>query len=137
MKARSTLWLVIALTLIALFVDLPPLPNVPFNFPLKLGLDLQGGSQLILETQMEKINPEDRDEALESAKEVIEQRVNLYGVSEALVQSSKLGDQRRILVELPGLKDATAAANLEGKTAELSFRELPTTQSEQELEATK
>lgn len=99
------------------------------QYPLKLGLDLLGGTQLVLETQMEKINPQERDQALESAREVIERRVNLFGVSEAIVQSSKIGDSRRILVDLPGIKDASEAANLVGKTAQLQFRELVGTSS--------
>lgn len=143
MESRILLWFIILITLAAIFVDLPKLPVIyPINnfldrFPLKLGLDLQGGSQLILETQMDKIDPKDRDFALESSKEVIERRVNLYGVSEAIVQTSKVGNMRRILVELPGLKDATQAASLVGKTAQLEFRELPATISAQEAEATK
>lgn len=143
MKPRWVLWFIILVIIISLFVDLPlpafKLLNKSFkiNFPLKLGLDLQGGSELILETQMDKIGPESRDSALESARQVIERRVNLYGVSEALVQSSKIGSQRRILVELPGLKDASSAANLVGKTAQLDFREVPASFSAQELEATK
>ncbi|TSC64770.1 MAG: Protein translocase subunit SecD, partial [Microgenomates group bacterium Gr01-1014_93] len=83
---RYTLWLIIILTLAAIFVDLPKLPNFPLNnflekFPLKLGLDLQGGSQLILQTDMKDIPEDSRDGALESARSVIERRVNLYGVS--------------------------------------------------------
>lgn len=99
------------------------------NFPIKLGLDLQGGVQLVLETKMDAIPSDDRDVALESAKEVIERRVNLFGVSEAIVQTSKIGNQRRILVDLPGIKDASEAANLVGKTAQLEFRELAATPS--------
>lgn len=143
MKSRWVLWFVIVLVLLALIVDIP-FPKFKIlgkqfqvNFPLKLGLDLQGGTQLILETQMDKIPADNRDNALDSATTVIENRVNRYGVSEAVVQKSKLGEQRRILVELPGLKDATAAANLVGKTAQLDFREMPATLSAQELEATK
>lgn len=130
MKSRLLLWLIIVVTILASIIDLPKLPAIKFldriiqlDFPLKLGLDLQGGTQLILETNMDQIQPLEKDTALESVKEVIERRVNLYGVSEALVQVSKLGEQRRILVELPGLKDATEAANLLGKTAQLDFRE--------------
>lgn len=139
---RFALWFIILLTLGAIFVDLPKLPwdlqipktPVKINdylnkFPLKLGLDLQGGSQLVLQTQMDKVNPDSRDDALASSREVIEKRVNLYGVSEALVQTSKVGDDRRILVELPGLKDASAAAELVGKTAQLEFKELPASPS--------
>lgn len=95
------------------------------KFPIKLGLDLQGGTELTLETNMNKIASSDRDTALEAARQVIERRVNLYGVSEAVVQSSKVGNDRRILVELPGVKDASAAAELVGKTAQLDFREMP------------
>jgi preprotein translocase subunit SecD len=158
MSTRLTLWIIIILVIAAVFIDLPPLPfhtpiepikiSLPkpipsFQFPpqktdlfsylgkvpLKLGLDLQGGSQLVLETQMDKINPVDRDNALESARQIIERRVNLYGVSESVVQSSKIGDQRRILVDLPGIKDASAAADLVGKTAQLEFREVSATDS--------
>ncbi len=158
MNTRLTLWLIIILILASIFVDLPPLPfhyQIPqqkislpkplfsFNFPpvggdisnlvgkvpLKLGLDLQGGSQLVLETIMDKIPATDRDNALESARSVIERRVNLFGVSESVVQSSKIGDQRRILVDLPGIKDSSQAANLVGKTAQLEFREVESTDS--------
>lgn len=89
----------------------------------------------MLLTRMEKIDPVQKDAALESAKNIIERRVNLYGVSEALVQTSKLGDQRRIIVELPGLKDASAASSLVGKTAQLDFREEPATLSGEISEA--
>lgn len=142
MSPRVTLWFILALVLAAIYIDIPKLPfnfnlpttSLPVNnflgsFPLSLGLDLQGGTQLVLETQMEKIDPSQRDQALESAKEVIERRVNLFGVSEAVVQTSKLGEKRRILVDLPGVQDATKAANLVGRTAQLQFREQPATAS--------
>lgn len=144
MRPRILLWFIIAITLISIIIDLPKLPTfkilgktIELTFPLKLGLDLQGGTQLVLDTQMEKIDPGQKDAALESVKNVIERRVNLYGVSEAVVQASKIKDSRRILVELPGLKDASSAANLVGKTAQLDFREIPATLSAEEAEATK
>lgn len=154
MKPRFTLIIVILIVIWALWVDIPNHlvsfnafgKDINFNvgqkidinllgrhiqadFPIKLGLDLQGGTQLVLQTDMEKISEENKDTALESAREVIERRVNLFGVSESLVQSSKVGDQRRILVELPGLKDASAAAALVGHTAQLEFREMVSTPS--------
>jgi preprotein translocase subunit SecD len=74
------------------YLNMPINPSSWFHqFPLRLGLDLQGGTQLVLETDMSKLPNDDKDNALESAKEVIERRVNLYGVSEAVVQSSKVG----------------------------------------------
>lgn len=149
MKPRLLLWLVIVFAALSLFIDLPRPPSrieIPFVrfdvsrllgvFPLKLGLDLQGGTQLILETQMDKIDAFERDSALESAVEVIERRVNLFGVSEAIVQTSKAGESRRILVDLPGIKDASEAASLVGKTAQLEIRELPATASGETADAT-
>ena len=98
-----SLWIILIVTLLAIIVDIPNLPSFKIlnkkfqlNFPLKLGLDLQGGTQLVLEAQMDKIASQDRDSALESVKNVLEKRVNLYGVSESLVQSSRIGETRRI-----------------------------------------
>ncbi len=127
MRERFSLGIIVILTVGAILVDLPNIPAI--NFPLKLGLDLQGGTQLILQAETDQISPQDRDEALNSVREVIERRVNAFGISESRVQTSKIGQQRRILVELPGLKDSTAAAELIGKTAKLDFRELPATVS--------
>lgn len=136
---RFRFWLILILVLLSVYaivpkINLPQKIKIPYlnwefdslagNFPLKLGLDLQGGTQLVLQTKMDKIGSENRDNALESAKEVIERRVNLFGVSESIVQTSKIGENRRILVDLPGVKDASQAANLVGKTAQLEFREL-------------
>ncbi len=136
MKVSFAVWTIVFLVIFSILIDLPFSPQVKIlgksykvNYPLKLGLDLQGGTQLILQTDMSKIDPASRDNALESAKNVIERRVNLYGVSEAVVQSSKIAEQRRIIVDLPGLKDASTAASLVGKTAQLDFREMVSTPS--------
>ncbi len=147
---RFRFWLILILVLLSAYViapkiNLPQTVKVPYlnwefnalagNFPLKLGLDLQGGTQLVLQTKMDKIASENRDNALESAKEVIERRVNLFGVSESIVQTSKIGDNRRILVDLPGVKDASEAANLVGRTAQLEFREIIATTSAEATQA--
>lgn len=131
MRTRVLPVLIFLLTLAAVWVSLPSANFLPDKlrsysgrFPLKLGLDLQGGTELILQTQMGNISQDAKDSALESAKEVIERRVNLYGISEAVVRSSKLGEERRILVELPGVKDTSEAVKLVGTTALLEFRQL-------------
>ena len=135
---KSTVFLIIFIVLFSLWVNLPkptfsiptiPQVNINFadyigNFPLRLGLDLQGGTQLVLEADTSKIEQDQKDPALDAAREVIERRVNLFGVSESIVQTSKVGESRRILVDLPGIKDASEAAELVGKTAQLEFREL-------------
>lgn len=84
--------------------------------PLKLGLDLQGGLRVVL--QADGIpNPED----LDAARNVIENRINQFGVSEPVVQTS---GQNRVVVELPGLSqaDQQRALDLIGQQAVLEFR---------------
>ncbi|MEZ4632920.1 MAG: protein translocase subunit SecD [Deinococcales bacterium] len=84
---------------------------------LKLGLDLQGGLRVTLQAEEENPTPED----LDSARSVIENRVNEFGVSEPVIQTS---GNRRILVELPGLSsaDQDRALDLIGQQAILEFR---------------
>ena len=88
-----------------------------------LGLDLSGGTHLVLEADMKGIKSEDRQDALESAKQVIDRRVNMFGVSEPVVQAAVSKDSYRIVVELPGISDVNKAVDLIGQTALLDFRE--------------
>ncbi|NCN45835.1 MAG: protein translocase subunit SecD [Candidatus Pacebacteria bacterium CG10_big_fil_rev_8_21_14_0_10_36_11] len=102
--------------------------NFSSDLPLKQGLDLQGGMQVILLADMNGIDLPDREDALTSAQEIIRRRVDLYGVSEPLIQTAKSGDQYRLIIELPGVDDPAQALALVGTTAQLDFRvetELP------------
>jgi len=92
------------------------------SFSFKQGLDIQGGMQVVLEADMTNIATEDRQTALESVREVLLRRVDLYGISEPVVQTAVAGDSYRIVIELPGVTDETEALALVGKTAELSFQ---------------
>lgn len=94
------------------------------EFKTKLGLDLKGGSHLVFDANMSKIKNDDRKDALESARDVIEKRVNFFGVSEPNVQTSESNGKYRIIVDLPGIKDVNEAVNLIGKTAQLEFKEV-------------
>lgn len=126
MRPKIAIWLILVITLFASLVNSPQLKilsGISGRFPVKLGLDLQGGTEILLQTQMQGIAAQERDQALEAARGVIERRVNFYGVSEAVVQSSRIGQERRILVQLPGIKDTKTAIDLVGKTAQLEFRE--------------
>ncbi|MFA9288911.1 MAG: protein translocase subunit SecD [Weeksellaceae bacterium] len=93
------------------------------EFKTLLGLDLQGGSNLVFETDTTKVPAADLEDALNSSRDVIERRVNLFGVSEPSVRTVKTGDKYRISVELPGVQNVAEAAALIGQTAQLSFRE--------------
>jgi len=91
------------------------------EFKLKQGLDIQGGMQVVLQAQMENIPAEDRAQAIESARSIIERRVDLFGVSEPVVQTSQQGDEYRLIVELAGVDNPEQALSLIGTTAELEF----------------
>lgn len=143
MKAPHQLVLIIILFFLSLFVALPRnLKLADREFSLlgiswqlgsfsyirdlepKLGLDLSGGSHLVFEADMKDVEGVDRDAALSSARETVERRVNLFGVSEPIVRESKIGDSYRVVVELPGLTDVSEAVSLIGQTAQLEFWEL-------------
>jgi len=96
------------------------------EFKTRLGLDLSGGSHLALEADMRDIAPSDRASALESARQVIERRVNFFGVAEPVVQSAQTSGKYRVIVELPGITDVDRAVALIGQTAKLEFREFTT-----------
>ncbi|MEK9176395.1 MAG: protein translocase subunit SecD [Patescibacteria group bacterium] len=89
----------------------------------KEGLDLKGGVSLTFKAEVEKLPSAERDQALESAKTVIERRINLFGVSEPLIQTAKVNNDSRIIVELPGVTDVNQAIGLIGATAQLTFWE--------------
>ncbi len=152
---RFLFWLIVVLTLLAIFIDLPrnfPIsissPKIPFinkkiliqkiitnpNFfigsmhiqrdlSIRKGLDLAGGTSVILEANMQGIPQDRKTDALNSVKVVIEKRVNFFGVSEPVILTSIVGSSYRIIVELPGVTDVNQAVNLIGTTAQLNFWE--------------
>lgn len=87
------------------------------DYPIRQGLDLQGGLQVLLEADV----PEDQTvttEEITTARQIIERRVNALGVAEPLVQTE---GSRRILVELPGIENPEEAISLIQETALLEF----------------
>jgi len=92
------------------------------QFDFKQGLDIQGGMQIVLQADMSQIPEVDRADALESVREVILRRVDLYGISEPVVQASSNNGQYRLMVELAGVTDPTQALSLIGQTAQLDFK---------------
>ncbi len=97
--------------------------NIKKEFKTQLGLDLKGGSHLVFEAETKNINKDDLNDALVSTRDIIEKRVNFYGVSEPVIQTVKSGDIYRINVDLPGVTDVHEAIRLIGSTAQLSFKE--------------
>lgn len=87
--------------------------------PVRLGLDLQGGSQLTLQVKTTEAVPEITPEKLEAVQQVVENRINGLGVAEAIVQT--VGEDQ-LLVQLPGVSDPGQAERVLGGTAQLDFR---------------
>ncbi len=102
-----------------LHLGLPRLPEKSFN----LGLDLQGGAHLIYEANVSGIAMDERGAAVEGVRDVIERRVNGIGVSEPVIQTTKVGDSYRVVVELPGVTDVKQAIAMIGGTPILEFKE--------------
>ena len=133
MQSHNNLILVILLILIALatYIALPidhpdwfkkivaPHQEGPQALTLRLGLDLQGGTQIQLEPDLPE-GQKATDEQLELARAIIERRVNGLGVNESLVQTGK----DRIIVALPGVADPDAAIETLRGTGQLEFVDL-------------
>ena len=110
--------------------------------PFKLGLDLAGGSHLVYEADTTSVAVEEIPELMNVLKEVIERRVNIFGVSEPIVQvetSSFVTEERsdRLVVELPGVTDVSEAIQEIGRTPLLEFKllDLDILAQQQSLEA--
>ncbi len=134
MSRHKSLLFILLLVIGAVVIDLPTrwqpkldLAMGPIklkrDFALKQGLDIAGGVHLALEADMSQIAAADREEALKSVAEIVRRRVDLFGVSEAVVQTAQANDQYRVIAELPGLTNVNQAISLIGQTAQLSFRE--------------
>jgi len=91
--------------------------------PFKLGLDLQGGTHLVYQADLANIESDGYDDAMQGVRDVIERRINLFGVAEPVVQVNKVKGDYRLIVELAGVKDAHQAIEMIGQTPSLDFRE--------------
>lgn len=94
-----------------------------WQVPFRLGLDLQGGTHLVYTADMKEVPADQRADAMAGVRDVIERRVNAFGVSEPLVQVDKSGDTWRLIVDLAGVKDVTEAIKQIGETPILEFKE--------------
>lgn len=116
--------LLLALALSALLdtdIDLPGIDGRFVRQGLRLGLDLRGGTHLVLEADFSQLGPgETEDEAMEGVIEGIKRRVDAYGVTEPIIQRH---GSDRVLVQLPGVKDINEAVRLVRQAAFLDFRE--------------
>ncbi len=92
--------------------------------PWHLGLDLAGGSYLVYRVDLSETGNVDAESIIQGLRDVIERRVNLFGVSEPRVYTQKVGDEHRLVVELAGISDVSKAIAEIGETPVLDFREV-------------
>jgi len=104
-------------------------PESYFAIPFNLGLDLQGGAHLVYKADTSAIATSDISNAMEGLRDVIEKRVNIFGVGEPLVQIQETGTfksaeyrEHRLIVELPGITNTEQAIKMIGETPFLEFR---------------
>ena len=94
------------------------------NRPWRLGLDLVGGSHLIYQVDLSAVSKNDQDSVLNGLRDVIEKRVNLFGVAEPQVFIAKETASTNLIVELAGVKNISEAIKQIGETPLLDFREI-------------
>jgi preprotein translocase subunit SecD len=127
-KIWITFGLVMLLVAVAGLVDWPQGPNIRLgNFQreinVRLGLDLQGGTSLVYQADVNQVPEAERATALDGVRDVIDRRINAFGVAEPVVQTARVGSQYRVNIELAGVKDIDQAIKMIGETPLLEFRE--------------
>lgn len=113
MTRRDIVWLVVIIIVLVAAVWTIQSPN----YPIMRGLDLQGGLQVLMEADV-PIDEEVTSDQMDTARQIIDRRVNALGVTEPLIQTE---GERRILVELPGIDNPEEAIALIQETALLEF----------------
>lgn len=131
MRPRQKHWLtaglVVILTALCLWIDIPQHPQIKLgaftrDLNIKLGLDLRGGSHLVYRANVSGIGDQDVLDSLAGVRDVIERRVNAFGIAEPNVQTNRVGDEYRVIVELAGVHNPQEAIKQIGETPQLDFR---------------
>ncbi len=139
-KKWSQFIFVIILAIFVGMIAVPKVPGLPKNaqswldqFRINLGLDLQGGLHMEYKLDLSGIKQEQRADAIKAVQSVIERRVNALGVAESVVQIAHRGEERFLIVELPGIKDIQRAKDVIKETPFLEFKEERTEEEIKEL----
>jgi len=135
MSIRRKIWikffLVALLFAVAVMIASPkPVPRPAWlgafltKMKINLGLDLQGGIHLIYKVDTSGVESGKVGDALTGLQDVIERRVNAFGVAEPLIETSKSGGEQRLIVELAGVRDIEAAKEMIKETPFLEFKKM-------------
>ncbi|MCX6717563.1 MAG: protein translocase subunit SecD [Candidatus Taylorbacteria bacterium] len=119
--------LILASLLVAYFVYSTQSENSSFKF--RLGLDLNGGTELVYKPDLKNSSttPSEIQSSMSVLRDVIEKRVNMFGVSEPIVRVERIGftggqNEQQLVVELPGVSDIDKAVAMIGATPTLDFK---------------
>ncbi len=102
---------------------IPPVYNALNKLKINLGLDLQGGIHLEYKADLSQIKAGKKKEAMQSLQDVIERRVNAFGVAEPSIYTTRSGSEERLVVELAGVKNIDEAKKMIKETPFLEFKE--------------
>ena len=126
---RQLIWGFVLLIVVGLagWVASPQHPSIKIgsftrSLDMKLGLDLRGGTRLVYRAKVDAASGQAPEESLAGVRDVIERRVNSFGVSEPVIQTNRVGEEYRVIVELAGIQDPEEAKRLIGQTPTLDFR---------------
>lgn len=126
-RTGIALALVGLVTVFAMWVDVTNRPlqlgSVTRDVRVRLGLDLRGGTHLVYRADVAAIPSGQVAEALNGVRDVIERRVNAFGVAEPVVVTNRVAQEYRVIVELAGVHDPAQAIQLIGETPQLDFRQ--------------
>jgi preprotein translocase subunit SecD len=97
------------------------------KFPFRFGLDIQGGTQLVYQADTKAVSERDIPDTMSALRDVIERRINAFGVAEPIVQTESARTAngktvQRLLIEFPGMTDVSAATAQIGQTPLLQFK---------------
>ena len=135
-KPAKVFFFLLVLTSLALYIALPAkigkyqIPRINLKLgkidlskeiEIKQGLDIKGGVQVTLATDTSKIPEDQKKDAIDSLKDVVGRRIDLYGVTEVSLKTLQNGKDYRLVLELPGVTDSQEALNLIGQTAKMEF----------------
>ena len=91
----------------------------PLDQKINLGLDLQGGVQLLLQVDMDKVPEDARKDVTSRVAEIIRNRIDEFGVKEPEITTQ---GRDQVVVKLPGVTDRERAKEIAGKAAHLEFK---------------
>jgi preprotein translocase subunit SecD len=126
-KHLLSLGVILVILGLSIWIVIPAHPRISWgaiqrDLNVRYGLDLKGGSHLVYRALVDKSNLDQSVDSLSGVRDVIEKRVNAFGIAEPIVQTNRVGDEYRIIVELAGVYDPQEAIKKIGETPQLDFR---------------